>query len=331
MPHFLSDIFERVRWARLRISESHSDNLRDEAVQIASWVIGILLFLLVVYYPVGAIVYSRLDDDVNLKPAPEYAVPGGSAAVAMTATLVEREANEWIANKPFWHPAAGLDNGPNFQMGIISAASRFALELGDYLGRARGSSAIDPNLDKAAGLLKYSGHTWLWGQGNIIPMTKAESNYKDAVGYLVAYNKDVAAGKATYSPRADSLIAFLDRVIADLGSSRATIDAAADVAGGYFDFDADDVFYESKGKLYGYYVIMNALTADIGPVLKEKQAETMWANMLASLRKGASFDPLIIVNGSRDSILAPSHLSTLGFELASARIQMTEIRDVLQK
>ena len=63
--------------------------------------IGILLFLLVVYYPVGAIVYSRLDDDVDLKPAPEYAIPGGSAAVAMTATLVERDANVWIANKPF--------------------------------------------------------------------------------------------------------------------------------------------------------------------------------------------------------------------------------------
>lgn len=252
MPHFLTDIFERVRGAHGRISESRSDNLRDEALQIASWVIGIILFFLVIYYPIGMIVYSRLDDDVNLTPAPEYAVPGGSAAVAMTATLVDREAKEWIANKPFWHPAAGLDNGPNFQLGIIYAASRFVIELGDYLGRARGSSAIDPNLDKAVGLLKYSGHTWLWGQGNVIPMTKAESNYKDAVGYLVAYNKDVAAGKATYSPRADSVIAFLDRVIADLGSTRATIDAAADVAGGYFDFDADDVFYESKGKLYGY-------------------------------------------------------------------------------
>lgn len=128
---------------------------------------------------------------------------------------------------------------------------------------------------------KYDGRTWLWGQGNVIPMMKAETNHKDAVEYLVAYNKAVAAGKATYSPRADSLMAFLDRVIADLGSMHATIDAAADV--------------------------------------------------LTSLRKGASFDPLIIVNGSRDSVLAPSHLSTLGFELASARIQMTEIRDVLQK
>jgi hypothetical protein len=245
--------------------------------------------------------------------------------------VVAREANEWIANKPFLHPAAALDNGPNFQLGVISAASRFAIELGDYLGRSRGSSAIDPNLEKAAGLLKYDGHTWIWGQGNIWPMTKAETSYAQAVEYLAAYNKDVAAGKATYNPRADNLIAFLDRVIADLGSTRATIDSAADVAGGYFDFEADDVFYNAKGKLYGYYVIMNALTADIGPVLREKQADVLWSNMMVSLRKGASSEPLIIVNGARDSMLVPSHLSALGFELASARIQMSEIRDVLQK
>ena len=40
----------------------------------------------------------------------------------------------------------------------------------------------------------------------------------DAVQFLDAYNHDVAAGKSTYDKRADNLIAFLDRVAADLGS-----------------------------------------------------------------------------------------------------------------
>lgn len=331
MPQFLTDILERLRGARSRLSASSAESLQADLIRFIPWIVGVLLFVLVIYYPIGMVIYARVDDDVDLKPPSAYAPQGGSAAVAMTAAVVSREANEWIANKPFWHPAAALDNGPNFQLGIIYAASRFTIELGDYLGRARGSSAIDDNLDKAVGLLKYDGRIWTWGQGNIIPMTKAETNYKQAVEYLVAYNREVAAGKATYSPRADNLIAFLDRVISDLGSTRATIDSAASVAGGYFDFEADDVFYSAKGKLYGYYVIMNALGDDIRPVIKEKQADVLWANLMTSLRQGASFEPLIIVNGKRDSLMMPSHLTTLGFELASARIQMTELRDTLQK
>ncbi len=334
MSDFIGNMRERLStaWesARARFTLAHDgDSMLDNG--IGPWVAAVIFVLVVVYYPVGMILNNHVEDDLNLAPAREYDIPGGSKAIAVATTLVARDADRWLPNAPFWHPAAALDNAPNFQLGTLSAVSRFVLEAGDYLGRLRGSSAIDPNLDKAVGLLKYDGRTWYWGQGNIIPMAKAESQYEDAVEYLDQYNRDVAAGKSTYDKRADNLIAFLDRAAADLGSASAELDARAQAGGGYFDFQADDVFYNAKGKLYGYYLVLAALGEDFAVVLKEKQATEIWANMLTSLRTGAGMNPLIVVNGDPDSMTMPSHLRAIGFPLLRARIQMREVADVLQK
>jgi len=334
MPDFINNIRDRAAsaWdaARARITLKHDgESILDQ--RFVPWLAAIIFVLLVVYYPLGMLLNNRVEDDLNLAPAPQFELAGGSKAIAVTATIVARDADRWLPNAPFWHPAAALDNAPNFQLGTLYAVSRFVLEVGDYLGRVRGSSAIDPNLDKAVGLLKYDGRTWYWGQGNIIPMAKAESQYRDAVEYLDLYNRDVASGKSTYDKRADNLIAFLDRVAADLGSASAELDARAQAGGGYFDFQADDVFYNAKGKLYGYYLILSALGEDFAVVIKEKQATEIWANMLTSLRTGAGLSPLIVVNGDPDSMTMPSHLRALGFPLLRARIQMRELVDVLQK
>jgi hypothetical protein len=285
-----------------------------------------VVVVLILYYPLGMLIYNGIDDDITLQPSPAYSVSGGSAAVSMAATLAARAADHWIANKPFFHPAAPLDNTPNFQLGMIYAVSRFALELGDYLGRVRGSSAIDANLDRAAALLRFDGTIW-----GIWPMASAERQYRQGAERLLAFNKDVAAGKSVYDRRADNLIAFLDRVAADLGSASAELDIRADAGGGYFDTKADDVFYNAKGKLYGYYMILTALGDDFAPVIREKQATEIWANMMNSFRTGATMDPLVVVNGRQDSMLMPSHLATLGFHLLRARTQIREMTDTLRK
>lgn len=284
------------------------------------------LVLLILYYPLGMLIYGRVDDDVTFQPLPAYSTSGGAAAVSMAASLTAREADRWIANKPFFHPAAPLDNGPNFQLGVIYAVSRFALELGDYLGRVRGTSAIDSNLDRAAALLRFDGTVW-----GIWPMASAERQYRDGAERLRAYNNDVAAGKSVYDRRADNLIAFLDRAAADLGSASAELDARAEAGGGYFDTRADDVFYNAKGKLYGYYMILAALGDDFAPVIREKQAGEIWTNMLSSFRTGATMDPLVVVNGQHDSMFMPAHLANLGFHLLRARTRVRELADTLRK
>ena len=344
MPNFIRDLLDRMKstwdagYQRLTEPFKRVDATGDEPASSSGrsrriwWIASLVAAFLLVYYPLGMALYQTIDDDVDMQPSPLYTVEGGSRAVAIVVTMIQQQTEYWSPNKPFWMPAAALDNMPNYQLGMIYAMSRFGIELGDYLGRVRGSSAMDPNLDQAAGQLKYDGTTWYWGQGNILPMPTAESRYRDAAQALMTYNRNVASGKANFDRRADNLIAFLDRVAADLGSASSTLDSRASLPGsGYFDTQADDVFYEAKGRLYAYHMILRELGVDFEAVIAQKQATGIWTNMLQSLRKAAVMDPLVVANGAPGSLFVPSHLSQLGFDLLRARTQIREATDALQK
>jgi hypothetical protein len=342
MPDFIRDTVDRLKSFWDGFSDRFTSPFRRDAsaapadttdkLRLIGGVVAAFAAILLVYYPVGMALYHTIDDDVNLQPAAQYSVPNGSRAISMAVTLIHQQADYWAPNKPFWMPASALDNMPNYQSGMMYSLSRFAVELGDYLGRVRGSSSIDPNLDLAAGLLKYDPTTWYWGQGNILPMPTAESRYLQAADALMRYNSAVSTGQSTYDRRSDNLIAFLDRVAADLGSASASLDVHVSKAGGgYFDRDADDVFYNVKGRLFGYHMILRELGVDFEAVIAQKQATGIWNNMLESLRKAATMDPLIVANGEPGGLFVPSHLSELGFDLLRARTQIREATDSLQK
>ena len=63
---------------------------------------------------------------------------------------------------PFFMPAGILDNMPNFQRGIMAALGRFSTELMDQLGRTRGSSQTDRDLEQARGFLNEQPNIWIW-------------------------------------------------------------------------------------------------------------------------------------------------------------------------
>jgi hypothetical protein len=325
----LSDLCGRL-WASVKslVARDASDTPSPLPLRIMAAAVAIL----VIYYGVGMIWYNSIDDQIEFQPSERYAFDGGSKAVATAAALVSREASRWAPNKPWLHPAAGLDNMPNYQLGILYASSRFAIEMGDALGRTRGSSAIDPDLDRAAGLLKYDGTVWYWGSGNFIPTATADSQYREGVNALVSYNRRLASGDSTYDRRADNLIAFLDRVASDLGSASAALDERAlESNAGYFDLRADDLFYNIKGRLYGYYLILRDVGADFDRVIGEKQAAGIYQQMLTSMRTAAEMNPLIVSNGKQDGLVVPSHLSAQGFYLLRARTQLRELTDALSK
>ena len=132
----------------------------------------------ILYYVLGMIIVHKVDDDPDFKPSSIKV--GGSHAVSMAIALIDREvnSNSWVANDPFFMPGYFLDNMPNYQQGIIYAVSRFALEMTDQIGRSRGSSEVDKDLDKASGLLKYPGTTWIFDfSTSIVPTASSESQY----------------------------------------------------------------------------------------------------------------------------------------------------------
>ncbi len=299
--------------------------------------VGIVVFLVVLLliYPIGMLLAHKINDDVAFNAPKELQLAKGSRAVAMTVALIERETEQtkWVANKPFVFPSSMLDNMPNFQVGLMYALSRFAIEMTDVLGRTRGSSQVDEDLDKASGLLKYDGTIWHWEPSTSLwPTASAEKQYASARKALAKYNERLNDGSAVFDRRADNLIAFLDRVGSDLGSASAALDnQAVSSNAGWFDTKADDIFYATKGRLYGYYMILRELEADLGSVIAEKNVENVWQQMMDSMRTAASMDPLIISNGNNDGFFFPSHLAVQGFYLLRARTQLKEVTNILLK
>lgn len=304
-------------------------------VRVAGGVGIAVLVAAVLYYPIGMLITHRIDDNANYQTPAALAQEDGSRAVAIAAALIEREVNEnrWVANDPFFLPPVALDNMPNYQQGIISALARFAFELTDQIGRTRGTSQTDKDLQEAAGQLQYAGDVWVFDLStSFAPTTTSEARYRKAARSLKSYNQRLADGKAVFEKRADNLLATLDRFALDMGSSSANLDRhIAEHAGDLIDTRADDVFYGIKGQSYAYYLIIRELGLDYANVLGERELGNAWAKMLESLRLTAELSPMVVVNGSPDAQAMPSHLAAQGFYLLRARTKLREITNILLK
>lgn len=300
-----------------------------------SWPVATLAVavVLALYYPVGMALVHIVDDDPDFAPAAEAVEPSQSRAVTMAALLVKREidTNGWTPNDPFFQPSWALDNMPAFQQGIVSAIARFAVEMSDQIGRTRGSSGMDPDLDKAAGLLKYPGTIWMFDPSTSwAPTASAEKQYRAAARALERYNDRLARGEAVFERRADSLMVTLDRIAKDLGASSSSLDGRLGERA-IIDTQADDLFYGTKGRLYAYSLLLRELGWDYAQLLTERELNGAWAQMMDSFRAAAALDPLVVANAKPDGVLLPNHLAVQGFYLLRARTQLGEIVDILAK
>jgi len=318
-------------WLRSKLTFLPADGMAGKG-RLALRGLGVLAVLALLYYPVGMAIVHTIDDEVPLNVD---VASGQSKTVAVAAALIKRETdtNPWVANDPWFLPGAALDNMPNFQQGIVYALSRFAIEMSDQIGRTRGSSEVDADLDKAAGLLKYAGDVWVFDLSvSLAPTAPSDSQYRAARKRLLAYNERLGRGEATFDARADNLQTTLERIAADLGSGSAVIDTyILENSGSIIDLHADDIYYRNKGRLYAYYLLLDALQHDFSNVIADKDVTKAWEQMLASLKTAATAQPLIVINGDPDSFWRPSHLTAQGFYLLRARTQLKEVANILLK
>ncbi len=298
-------------------------------------VLAIFVAIVLLYYPIGMIVSSKIDDDLSFAVATSTVPRDGSAAVAIAAALVDREVNRngWVANDPFFLPSGALDNMPNFQQGIVDAVSTFAIELRDQLGRVRGSGEVDKDLLEALSTLQYSGTKWVFDLStSILPTATSEAQYRKGIKALEAYNANVSAGTAVYDRRADNLQAVITRFALDVGSLSAALDKQIrENEGSLLDFTCDDLFYRVKGTAYAYHLILKGLRADFAPIIEERRLGPLWDSAVDGFAEVASLSPLIVWNGTIDGQLMPNHLVGEGFFLLRARSQLYEIADILLK
>lgn len=286
-----------------------------------------LAIIIVLYYPIGAFFTNKIDDNVDYFIG-QKAKTGELYSIAAAAELIDREVNQklWTANLPFFFPAVILDNMPSYQTGIITSLANF-LEEFSY------NSEQDESLDKAVALLKYPPNIWIIDfSKSWLPMTSTNKSYRSAMRELLFYNANVAENKRVFDKKEKALGAILLAIANDINANSLTIKRQIEKGSKkIIDLSADNVFYNNKGKNYGYYIILKALEKDFENVIKTKNIENSWNEMLENIKKASLLDPLVVINGKPDSVFMPSHLSGQGFYMMQAKYGLNQTIKLLIK
>lgn len=266
-----------------------------------------------------------------------------SLIVDATADLVDFNVNQnaWISSMLLyklglfglaWDRTPFFDNKAAFQRGVNQAIRRTAIELVDTLGRVRGTSQIDSDLQRARGNLQFDEETWYFSLNPFGPKTPTPSFYRSAIKDLKAFNARLEKCEAVFDARADNLLLFIDRIANDIGATSAILRERSEKYNlGWFDTRADDRFWFAYGQLYGYYGILTAAHADFKDVIAQRGLTQVWSELEDQLRAALRIQPILISNGSESGILMPSHLATLGFYILRVRSNLVEIRLVLDR
>ncbi len=278
---------------------------------------------------------------------------------ALIDIIVNR--NDWAPAAPMytigvfglvdWADTPWFDNKAAFQLGVLDILRRIGLELTDTMGRVRGTSAADSDLQGAQSRLRVNERAWIFNnpfdpQLNTISVA-AGASYRGAIGLYDRYNARLASCEALFDVRADSLRTVLDRMSKDLGS---TTDQLAQrgqgeiydpntnqfVQGpgnnrGWFDFRADNVFHRARGQMFALHGLMQGVRADYREVIERRDLVDIWNRMEAHIAEAAALEPLIVSNGRADGILMPNHLAAMSDAMFRARSNMVELREVLDR
>jgi len=231
-----------------------------------------------------------------------------------------------------WDKTPFFDNKAAFQRGVNQAVRRTTIELVDTLGRVRGTSQIDADLQSARGALQFDEYTWYFSLSPFGPKTPTPSFYRSAIKDLHKFNVRLEKCEAVFDARADNLLQFVDRIAKDIGATSAILrERSENYNSGWFDTRADDRFWFAYGQLYGYYGILKAARADFADVIKERRLGALWDELEEQLRASLNIQPAITSNGAESGWLMPSHLATLGFYVLRVRSNLVEIRLVLDR
>lgn len=266
-----------------------------------------------------------------------------SAMVKVSSDLIDKNVNQgtWLPSNPVykaglffaidWKETPFFDNRAAFQLGVNQAVRRTAIELVDRLGRVRGTSSINENLQKAREAANYRENAWIFTFSPPFLQPSTQSRLREAQKFFKAFNAELSSCNAEFDARADNLLQFLDRVTADIGSTSDILQKRM-VDANFIGFDrrADDRYWFTYGQLYAYHGILTAMRSDFQNVFEQRNLNGLWERIDSQLTDVMSTQPFLVANGSASSIIK-SHMEAIGFDLLRVRANLVEIRDVLDR
>ena len=286
---------------------------------------GVPIFFLL-YYPVGAILSEHIDTDTQVEIKKNTAEE--SDLVNAVAYIINKETNDhmWTPNMPIIFPGYILDNMPEFQTGEIKAAATVSKAFAKVMKKHLPEEY--KNLDEAAKYLAYSPKVWFFSEkaGKFFAPSSS-TQYNKAKKELMSINHAAAERKIWFAYSASDLQIILDYIYKDLQKTSDNIKShIRENSHKFVDTKADNVFYNTKGKLYAYYILLKALGEDYKSVIVDSQIYPQWTSILKCLENAVEIDPWIIKNSDMSSSFSPNHLAYLNMYVLCAAGQIKALK-----
>ena len=268
--------------------------------------------------------FPELDPDITAllqetTPDSSQAQKGAALSVSMRNRL-EQEMNSplgWSVNDLIISPTRWLDNRANRQRGTIFATRMLTNFFATNLAKYGKVDAENENLKKARETyLAFTAESW-W-------FPSSEKQYKKGIKLLKQYEVDLIKGDANaiFNLRTDDMYNMLAFIISNqfldqpLGLLVQSNDEVA-----YSELD--DRIYYTQGVIL---VLRDTLRTFVHlfPEVKEKGGKENIRIAFREMDQICTFDPLIVMRGDRDSIMA-DHRGKMAKYLISVRERINDL------
>ncbi len=313
-------------------------SLVPKMTKFGKWLVLILLAFILIWplsaglywtvYKVYTIVdptrFPGLDPDITdlLKettPDSSQAQKGAALSASMRNRL-EQEMNStfgWSVNDLIISPTRWLDNRANRQRGTIFATRMLTNFFSTNLAKYGKVDAENENLKKARETyFAFTAESW-W-------LPSSEKQYKKGIVLLKQYEADLVSGDKTaiFNLRTDDMYNLLAFIISNqffyqpLGLLVQSNDEVA-----YSELD--DRIYYTQGVIL---VLRDTLRTFVHlfPEVKEKGGKENIRIAFREMDRICTFDPLIVMRGDRDSIMA-DHRGKMAKYLISVRERINDL------
>ncbi len=313
-------------------------SLVPRMTKFGKWLVLILLAFILIWplsaglywtvYKVYTIVdptrFPELDPDITAllqeTTSDSSQAQKGAALSAAMRNRLEQEMNStfgWSVNDLIISPTRWLDNRANRQRGTIFATRMLTNFFATNLAKYGKVDAENDNLKKARETyLAFTSESW-W-------FPSSEKQYKKGIELLKQYEADLIRGDATaiFNLRTDDMYNMLAFIISNqfldqpLGLLVQSNDEVA-----YSELD--DRIYYTQGVIL---VLRDALRTFVHlyPEVTEKGGKDNIRIAFREMDQICTFDPLIVLRGDRDSIMA-DHRGKMAKYLISVRERINDL------
>ncbi|NWH04164.1 DUF2333 family protein [Desulfobacter latus] len=251
----------------------------------------------------------------TMHAAPVRTGPRGVAFVEACIKPLDHELNHRFWG---WRPNDIIrftDNINNLQLGVLEVTRRTAVALAENLSRTGRADAYVPGLEYAMNSFMIKPSEYMF--------PSAESKYQEGLDEWRNYQKMLERGDARFYRRLDNLVPLLKAYESILGSCDENL---VKELGHISSFDADDVFYYTKGVATAMSTILEAVAIDFDDTIGSVQGMDLIHHTIEALHHATHMDPWIVLEGSPDGILA-NHRANIAASISHARFYL----DVLSR